>query len=392
MFENLLHQPRIRERLSSDIRSERLPQSILFAGPHFSGKNTAALELARVLNCQQQDAPWDCSCKSCQSQRLLIHPDTLFLGRSNFSVDVQAAMGLLSRRDAPASRFMLVRNIRKLLRRFDTTLWEGDEKKIQKGSKALELLNQWIIEIGPGKDFPEDWDKKSKEILKQVQVLEKIIPLTVPISQIRRINHWSHIGSQGQNVKKIVIIDRCEQMQEGSRNALLKLLEEPPKGVYIILLSSNKRRILPTILSRLRSYDFSHRDIEASHAIQKRIFREEEPMESLNTYFNQFMTSHGDGSRASKFLLALYEGESYFPVQLFDDYEKEELPLFFQEMLETLRRWLRYYEMEDSPSLSLSVLERWNRSIRESYRSIESLNLSAMLMLEDLFYRLRDQL
>ncbi|MDA3850010.1 MAG: hypothetical protein PF447_01930 [Spirochaetaceae bacterium] len=393
MFENLLHQQRIRERLSSDVKSRQLPQAILLAGPAYSGKNTAATELARVLNCKEQDAPWDCSCHSCQSQRLLIHPDTLFLGRSHFGIDIEAAIDLLQRLDAPAARYMLVRNVRRLLRRFDSQIWEGEEKRISKGAKSLEELNQWIHDMGPQHPLPPNWQKELSGHLKALYELEKMIPMTIPIHQIRRINNWSHMASQGQDVKKVVIMDGVEQMQESARNALLKLLEEPPKSVYMILLSTQKRKVMPTILSRLRCYDFSARDKEAAHAVQKRIFRIDDPMDNLSEFFQQFQRGNGHiGSQASKFLLTIYQGEQNFPQQLFQDYQKEELPFFFHQMLETLRSWLRQSSQGEMPSLPLSVMQRWNRSIRESYRSMEMLNLSALLMLEDLFYRLRDQL
>lgn len=390
MFENLLHQSRIKNRLINDIQSQSVPQSLLFSGPEYCGKHTAALELVRVLNCHQEGAPWDCSCSSCQSQRLLIHPDTLFLGKSHFSVDIHAALDLLERKDAPASRYMLIRSVRKLLRRFDPVLWEGNEKKVQKVGKTLEELNQILLDISPGHALPEKWSKVAADIQKYSLELEKQVPISVPINQIRRVNHWSHLGSQSQNVRKAVIIDKADQMQEGARNALLKLLEEPPKDVYLILLSSRKKRILPTILSRLRCYDFAARDSEASEAIQKRIFKEEDPSSSLREYFNQYTTSQGDGRGAERFLMALYEGEKRFPEEVFEKYDKEELPLFFQDLLVTLRKWMHLYDEEKYPTIALSTLERWNRSIRSSYNAMESLNLNGNLMLEDLYYRLRD--
>jgi len=392
MFENLLHQNRIKNRLINDISSGSVPQSILFSGPEYSGKYTAALELVRVLNCHQDGAPWDCSCSSCKAQRLLIHPDTLFLGKSHFSVDIQAALDLMERRDAPASRYMLIRNVRKLLRRFDPVLWEGNEKKVQKVGKTLEDLNQILMDIAPGRELPKKWEKVTKDILKFSLELEKQVPISVPINQIRRINHWSHLGSQGQDVRKAVIIDKADQMQEGARNALLKLLEEPPEDVYLILLSNRKKRILPTILSRLRCYDFAARDSEASEVIQKRIFKEENPSPSLREYFNQYTTSQGDGSGAARFLMALYEGETSFPEEVFEKYDKEELPLFYQDLLVTLRKWMHLYDTKEYPSIGLSTLERWNSAIRQSYNSMESLNLNGNLMLEDLYYRLRDHL
>ncbi len=50
--------------------------------------------------------------------------------------------------------------------------------------------------------------------------------------------------------RKIYIIPDANLMTEAAENALLKTLEEPPAYTVIILLSENKDRLLPTILSR----------------------------------------------------------------------------------------------------------------------------------------------
>lgn len=50
--------------------------------------------------------------------------------------------------------------------------------------------------------------------------------------------------------KKVIIIYNSDKMTVQAQNALLKTIEEPPKGVYIILLCENIESILPTIVSR----------------------------------------------------------------------------------------------------------------------------------------------
>jgi len=49
---------------------------------------------------------------------------------------------------------------------------------------------------------------------------------------------------------KVVFIENIERMNVSSANALLKIFEEPPKWVFIFATTSNKNKILPTILSR----------------------------------------------------------------------------------------------------------------------------------------------
>ncbi len=56
---------------------------------------------------------------------------------------------------------------------------------------------------------------------------------------------------------KVLIIDDAERMLPPSANALLKTLEEPPSHALIILVSSAKNRLLPTILSRCQEVRFA---------------------------------------------------------------------------------------------------------------------------------------
>lgn len=55
---------------------------------------------------------------------------------------------------------------------------------------------------------------------------------------------------------KIYILDECHMLSNSASNALLKALEEPPAGVVFILCTTEKHKILPTIISRCSCYDF----------------------------------------------------------------------------------------------------------------------------------------
>ena len=50
--------------------------------------------------------------------------------------------------------------------------------------------------------------------------------------------------------KKVFILEGADKFNAQSQNAMLKILEEPPKGVYFVLTAANKNAILPTVLSR----------------------------------------------------------------------------------------------------------------------------------------------
>ncbi len=51
---------------------------------------------------------------------------------------------------------------------------------------------------------------------------------------------------------RVVIVDDADNMNTSSANAVLKILEEPPKRAVLMLLSENPGRLLPTIRSRCR--------------------------------------------------------------------------------------------------------------------------------------------
>lgn len=55
---------------------------------------------------------------------------------------------------------------------------------------------------------------------------------------------------------KIYIIDEVHMLSTGAFNAFLKTLEEPPKYAIFILATTEKHKILPTILSRCQIFDF----------------------------------------------------------------------------------------------------------------------------------------
>jgi DNA polymerase-3 subunit delta' len=56
---------------------------------------------------------------------------------------------------------------------------------------------------------------------------------------------------------RIVIIDGAEEMNRNAANALLKILEEPPRRGLLLLVSHSPGRLLPTIRSRCRHFPLS---------------------------------------------------------------------------------------------------------------------------------------
>lgn len=61
---------------------------------------------------------------------------------------------------------------------------------------------------------------------------------------------------------KVFIIDEVHMLSTAAFNAFLKTLEEPPAHVVFILATTEKHKILPTILSRCQIYDFERMTVQ----------------------------------------------------------------------------------------------------------------------------------
>jgi len=63
-------------------------------------------------------------------------------------------------------------------------------------------------------------------------------------------------------LKKVIILDEVHMLSTGAFNALLKVLEEPPKDVLFILCTTEAHKVPATILSRCRKFQFHSLGIE----------------------------------------------------------------------------------------------------------------------------------
>ena len=65
---------------------------------------------------------------------------------------------------------------------------------------------------------------------------------------------------------KVYIIDEVHMLSASAFNAFLKTLEEPPRHAIFILATTEKHKILPTILSRCQIYDFNRINVDETGA------------------------------------------------------------------------------------------------------------------------------
>lgn len=71
----------------------------------------------------------------------------------------------------------------------------------------------------------------------------------IAVDQIRAIIADAHV-LPNEAERKVYIIEDAETMNLSAQNAALKLLEEPPKGVILLLCAVNSQPLLPTVRSR----------------------------------------------------------------------------------------------------------------------------------------------
>jgi DNA polymerase III subunit delta' len=97
----------------------------------------------------------------------------------------------------------------------------------------------------------------------------------IDIEQIRTMITYTN-KSNFNNNPRFVLIDNIEFLNKNSINALLKIVEEPKKNLFFILIHNNETKILPTLISRCLTFkiNLSFKDVVAisNKIINKNIF------------------------------------------------------------------------------------------------------------------------
>src|SRR5580698_5561965 len=185
------------EHLRTAIAAGRLPHSLILAGPTGAGKYTLALMLAMAVECERQ------------------------------------ARDLWSNGQSLASFCGVCKNCTRI-------------------ASAANLEEQVDQAVAAREDLRET-DKKDTRILIQPHPDVLIVPphppqLLIKLGQVRTVIQRSHY-LPSEAPKKIFILTAASFMKEAA-NSLLKVLEEPPATVHLILLAENPGELLPTIRSR----------------------------------------------------------------------------------------------------------------------------------------------
>jgi len=201
----VLGQRRVKRILLSAIQSNRLPHAYLFYGNEGVGKDAMAIELARVLQCEQGGLEACGMCSACVRMSSLQHSDV----RLVFALPV--GKGETSD-DGPLAK-----------------LSEGDISVIRDQLKM-----------------------KADNPYHRLNISRATI---IKINSIRAVRRESALTSAGGR-KKVFIISNADEMGDAAANTLLKTLEEPSHSTLLIVTSAHRDALLPTIVSRCQNVRF----------------------------------------------------------------------------------------------------------------------------------------
>lgn len=132
---------------------------------------------------------------------------------------------------------------------------------------------------------------------------------SIKIAQIRKLQ--TDIIIKPHKEYKIYIINEAEKMTVEAQNALLKTLEEPPEYAIIILITSNKERLLDTIKSRCEIIKFlpiSLQDLK-NYLIEKGI--EEQRAQLLSVFSRGSIEKALELSESADFAIMRDDIQSY---------------------------------------------------------------------------------
>ncbi|MCM1321972.1 MAG: hypothetical protein NC041_08415 [Bacteroides sp.] len=398
MFENVLHQPAA-ALLEQNILKNVLPNSLLFSGPAASGKLTAALELARVLGCRNSPkGSWTCECPSCARHKVLAAADVLITGSRNCSLEIAAAKkSLIAAVSANASyhfaaRYFFIRSVRKLTARFNPVLWEDDDKA-GKAVPFVSAIDELLEELDVSRPLPQAaaLEKLCTSIMTQCGKLESACMYdALPVSQIRRASMWAHYSAA--DGKKVLIIENADRMQDSARNALLKILEEPPDDAVFVLTTARRSAIISTILSRVRTYAFYERTAAEQREVVERVFHESGDSVEACLLGSLPVDPESVKKNAALFWREISAGhpvDAAAIVKALNNFEPRMLlPLFFKMLLENSRALLRNGAPASAVPRLHEQLSAAAKEIQNAYDAVFVFNITPLSALERLAARL----
>jgi hypothetical protein len=198
-------QQHIKDVFAPAIISKKVGHAYLFSGMTGSGKFAAAVDIALALLCEAPDSQPCLFCPSCQKVLNYSHPDFHIVMPVSFPKAAKDDGDDLSKEEA----------------------WEFIYSSVKERLKDLYAI--------------QEYEKKPN----------------IPVDWIREINH-AILRGPVEGATNVVIFDGVETLSAASANSMLKVLEEPPAGTVMLLLTDRIGAVLPTLVSRCQILRFGY--------------------------------------------------------------------------------------------------------------------------------------
>ncbi len=199
-FSDIIGQEKVKKRLITSVREERISHAQLFAGPEGTGKLGLAIAYARYISCRNRSGTDSCGvCPSCRKYAKLAHPDLHFV------------FPVFKLKNAKKDAYC------------DDSLGIWRETILR--SPYLSL-NQWTGIIEAENAQVTIYSHESESIIRKLSM------------------------KSAEAEFKVMIIWLPEKMQPSCANKLLKMIEEPPSKTLFLMVTEDEGSILPTIRSR----------------------------------------------------------------------------------------------------------------------------------------------
>ena len=226
-FKDIIGQAQIKAQLVQTVAENRVSHAQLFLSTEGSGALPMAIAYAQYLNCLDKQADDSCGvCSSCRKYERYIHPDLHFSYPFFASKDARIAVDVLDE-----WRSMLLEDAY-----FDMDIWRS---KLSADNKQANI------------NIAECHDIIKKLSYKAFEAETKVLIMWLP----------EYLDKEG--------------------NALLKIIEEPPKNTLFLLVANNQEQILSTLLSRtqiVKIPKLSHATIE-QYLMEKHAMPEDQATE-----------------------------------------------------------------------------------------------------------------
>ena len=196
---SIVGQERVKALLKRTLQNGQIGHAYLFYGPEGIGKDALAIEFAKALNCTEGGIEACGACSHCQRMDSFQHPNIKLV----FALPV------------------------------------GKNEK--NGDDPINVLTEAQVA-----EVRKQIQAKAKDRYKRIEITKANF---IKINSVRDIKREAAM-SRSEEGRKIFIIFNADMMNTEASNSLLKTLEEPLPGTILLLTTSAKDQLLPTILSR----------------------------------------------------------------------------------------------------------------------------------------------